>query len=330
MKELLNKLTSINGVSGNEENVAKFITEQMKEHVDEIKLDAMGNLICIKKGTGKKIMLAAHMDEVGIIVTHIEDNGFLRFTGLGGINQFASLYQKIIFNNDVIGVVGYEEDLEEFKDLKIGKMYIDIGVKSKEEAEKKVSLGDVAAFIGAFTNNEGVIISKALDDRIGCAILIELAKTLNSTNNEIYFVFTTQEELGLRGAKTAAYSVNPDISFVVDVTGTGDTPKAKPAPIKCGNGPIIKIMDRASIIHPKVKEILIGAAEASNIHYQLKVATIGGTDAGVISLSREGVPTGVISIPCRYLHSPAEVIDINDALEAVKLLGKVICEKIEL
>ena len=258
MKELLNKLTSINGVSGNEENVAKFITEQMKEHVDEIKLDAMGNLICIKKGTGKKIMLAAHMDEVGIIVTHIEDNGFLRFTGLGGINQFASLYQKIIFNNDVIGVVGYEEDLEEFKDLKIGKMYIDIGVKSKEEAEKKVSLGDVAAFIGAFTNNEGVIISKALDDRIGCAILIELAKTLNSTNNEIYFVFTTQEELGLRGAKTAAYSVNPDISFVVDVTGTGDTPKAKPAPIKCGNGPIIKIMDRASIIHPKVKEILIG------------------------------------------------------------------------
>ena len=324
MMELLKKLVSVNGVSGNEEGVAQLIAEEIKPYVDELRTDTLGNLICTKKGIGKKIMLAAHMDEVGIIITHIEESGFLRFAGMGGINQFYSLYQKVVFNNGAVGVVGYEEKLEEMKDLKIEKMYIDIGAKTREEAEKRVRVGDVASFAGNLTVNENIIISKALDDRIGCAILIEVAKLIRDTENEIYYVFTTQEELGLRGARPAAYAVNPDMAIVVDVTGTGDTPNAKPLPIKCGSGPIIKIMDRASIIHPEMKTLLINAANELDITYQLKAAAAGGTDAGVISISRQGVPTGSVAVPCRYLHSPSEVIDIKDALDTVKLLEKAI------
>ncbi len=324
MIELLAKLVAVSGVSGNEEKIAQVINEEIKAYVDEIKTDAMGNLICIKKGTEKRIMLAAHMDETGVIVTHIDDNGFLRFSGMGGINHFYSLHQKVEFYNGTIGVISYEEQVENLKDLKPEKMYIDIGVRTREEARKKVGIGDVAAFVGTFAVNENMVISKALDDRAGCAVLIETARALKDNNNEIYYVFTTQEEVGLRGAKTAAYAVNPDLAIVVDVTNPGDTPNAKPSLLKIGNGPIIKIMDRASIIHPEMKELLINSAKALNMNYQLKVATSGGTDAGAISVSREGVPTASIAVPCRYLHSPVEMIDINDAINAAKLVEKAI------
>lgn len=324
MIELLSRLTSVNGVSGNEEEIGKVIEEEIRPYVDEVRRDALGNLICVKKGGGKRIMLAAHMDEVGIIVTHIDDNGFLRFAAMGGVNHFSSLYQRVVFKNGVVGAVGFEEELDELKDLKINKMYIDVGAKTKEEAEQMVQTGDVAAFEGILTSRGDRVISKALDDRVGCAVLIETAKRLKGSNHEIIYVFTVQEELGLRGAKPAAYSVEPEMAFVIDVSGTGDTPKAKPLPLKCGNGPMIKIMDRASIIHPEMKELLIRTAKENNIPYQLKVAAVGGTDAGAIHLSREGVPTANIAVPCRYLHSPVEMVDINDVKNAVRLLEKAI------
>lgn len=320
MKELLEKLTSISGVSGNEEEIAQVISDEIGPYVDEIKSDALGNLICVKKGSGRKLMLAAHMDEVGIIVTHIDDNGFLRFSGLGGINHFYSLHQKVVFKNGTYGSISYEEQVEELKDLKLGKMYIDIGARDKQDAEKKSGIGDTAAFVGNFSVNDNMVISKALDDRAGCAVLIEAAKKLKNNHNEIYYVFTTQEELGLRGAKTAAYSVNPEMAIAVDVTNPGDTPNAKPSPLKCGNGPIIKIMDRASITHPEVKKLLVESAQSAGIPYQLKVAVTGGTDAGAISISREGVPTGSVAIPCRYLHSPVEMVDMNDLVDTVRLI----------
>jgi len=324
MKELIKKLTILNGVSGNENKIAKAISEMIVSNVDEIKQDSMGNLICVKKGNGKRIMLAAHMDEVGIIVTHIEENGFLRFSALGGINHFYSLYQKVTFDNGITGVIGYEENISEIKNIKLANMYVDIGCKSYEEAIGKVKIGDSAAFTGDFVCDGNRIISKALDDRCGCAILIELSKRLKNCDKEIIYTFTTQEELGLRGAKTAGYSINPDVAFVLDVTAPGDTPKSKPSPIKCGAGPIIKIMDNASIINPKLKDLIIETAENEGILYQLKVSNIGGTDAGAISLSRDGIPTASLAIPCRYLHSPVETIDIQDVDNMIKLVESVL------
>lgn len=324
MIQLLKNLTSLNGVSGSERSVANFISSQIRENVSEISSDSMGNLICTKKGVGKRILLAAHMDEVGVIVTHVENNGYLRFSAIGGINIFYSLYQKVLFDNGTIGVIGYEEEIEEIKDIKIKNLFIDIGAKNKEDASEKVKVGDSAAFIGSFVQEEGRIVSKALDDRSGCAVLIELSNRLKDSDSEIVYTFTTQEELGLRGAKTAAYAVNPDMAFVVDVTGTGDTPKTKPSPIKCGNGPIIKIMDRAYIINSRSKDLLVETAEQNHIPYQLKVASTGGTDAGEISVLREGIPTASIAIPCRYLHSPVETVYKEDIENMVKLLENTI------
>jgi len=324
MIELIKKLTMTSGASGNEKGVSKIISEMMVSNVDEIKEDSMGNLICIKKGTGKRIMLAAHMDEVGVIITHVEENGFLRFSALGGINHFCSLYQKVLFENGLIGVVGYEEDIEEIKNMKLNNLYIDVGAKSKQDIQDKVNIGDVAVFEGAFWNEDDRIVSKALDDRVGCAILVELSKRLKNCDSEIIYTFTTQEEVGLRGAKTAAYTINPDMAIVIDVTAPGDTPKAKPSPIRCGEGPIIKIVDRASIINPKMKDMIIDAAEKEGLPYQLKVSNVGGTDAGAISLSREGIPTASLAIPCRYLHSPVETINLSDVNNMVKLAEAVI------
>ncbi|MGE5329904.1 MAG: M42 family metallopeptidase [Deltaproteobacteria bacterium] len=324
MIELIEKLTSINGASGNEQELAKAISEIIAPNVDEIQQDSMGNLICVKKGTGKKVMLAAHMDEVAVIITHIEDNGFLRFAPLGGINHFYSLYQKVAFDNGTVGVIAHEENIPEIKDIKISNLYIDIGCKNSEEASNKIKIGDSGVFIGRFVYDGAKIISKALDDRCGCAILLELSKKLKDCENEIIYAFTTQEEVGLRGAKTAGYSVNPDFALVLDVTAPGDTPKSKPSPIKCGYGPIIKIMDNASIINPKLKNLIIETAEKEKIPYQLKVANVGGTDAGAISLVREGIPTASLAIPCRYLHSPAEMVDVEDVKNMIKLVEAVI------
>lgn len=320
MIDLLRKLTMTSGVSGNEENIASLISEEIKPFVDEIRKDNIGNLICIKNGNGKKIMFAAHMDEIGVIISHIEDNGFIRFSAIGGIKHFHSLGQRVMFENGMFGVIGCDDDLEDLKDLKINNMFIDVGLKSKSEVEEKFKIGDTAAFVGNFEVSGEMILSKALDDRAGCLILIELAKTLNNTNHEIYFVFTTQEEVGLRGAKPAAYSINPDYALAIDVTAGGDIPKAKNIPVKCGNGPIIKVMDRASIIHPKIKELLVNCAEDLKIGYQLKVTNVGGTDAGVISLAREGIPTGNLAVPCRYLHTQGEMINIKDIESLINIL----------
>lgn len=324
MIEIIKKLTMINGVSGNEKAVTKVISEMIEEYVDEIKEDSMGNLMCIKKGSKKRIMLASHMDEVGIIITHIEQNGFLRFSAMGGINHFSSLYQRVLFENGTVGVIGYEEEVKEIKDIKLSNLYIDIGAENAEKAISKVNVGDAAAFIGNCIQDGNRIISKALDDRCGCAILIELSKRLRENDNEIIYTFTAQEELGLRGAKTAGYTVNPDFAVILDVTAPGDTPKAKPSPVRCGGGPIIKIMDNSSIINPWMKSLIINTAEKERIPYQLKVSNMGGTDAGAISLSRQGIPTASLAVPCRYLHSPVETVYVEDIENMVELVESVV------
>lgn len=322
-KDLLKRLLETFSPSGNEENIREVIREEIKDYADEIKVDALGNLIAIKKGNGKKIMVASHMDEIGIMVTNIDENGFLRFTNIGGVSPFTALYQRVMFADGTMGVVAMEK-LDEMKDLTLSKMYIDIGVYSKEEAMKKVNVGDVACFYAPFVQDGDYIMSKALDDRIGCYVAIEALKALNNCPNEVHFVFTVQEEVGLRGAKTAAYGVDPDMGIALDVTMTGDTPKAKPMDVKMGKGAAIKIKDNSVLAHPTVKKLMIETAKENNIPYQLEILEGGGTDSGAIHLTKSGVPSGVISLPSRYVHSPSEMVSVKDVESAIELLVKVL------
>lgn len=320
MFDMINKLTHTFGPSGNERKVAGLISGMLKGKVDEIKTDALGNLICIKKGTGKKIMLAAHMDEIGIIVSYIDKKGFLRFSGVGGINPFIVLGQRVLFENGTVGVIWYEENIDDIKNIKLEKMYIDIAAKSQADAEKLVSVGDMAVFEAGTILQNGRIISKSMDNRIGCAILVQTALNQPETDNEIYYVFTAQEEVGLRGARTAAYGIMPDMALAVDVTSTGDTPECKPMAINIGDGPAIKIKDRSVIAHPVIKDRLTRCAKEQNIPHQFEILIQGGTDAGSIHTTAGGIPSGGVAIPTRNVHNSAEIIDMKDVENAVKLI----------
>ena len=320
---LLEKLLKTFGPSGSEDKIKEVIKEEIKDYADEIREDALGNLIAVKKGLGKKIMIASHMDEIGVMINSIDEKGFLRFTNIGGVNPFSSLYQRVKFVDGTIGTIGMEK-LDEIKDLKLNKMFIDIGLPTKEEVVKKINVGDVAAFDSAFVYQNEIIMSKTLDDRLGCYVAIEALKQLKNCPNEVYFVFTVQEEVGLRGAKTAAYGINPDMGIAIDVTLTGDTPKAETMDVGIGKGVAIKVKDNSVISHPAVKNLMIETAIENDIPYQLEILVGGGTDSGAIHLTRAGVPSGVISIPCRYVHSPSETAAASDVINAVKLLVKVL------
>jgi len=320
MFDTISMLVNAFGPSGRENRVAEVVTQMIKDKVDEISSDAMGNLIAVKKGSGKKIMLAAHMDEIGLIITTIDDKGFLRFGTVGGVLPLISLGQRVVFENGLTGVVWYEESIESMKDAKIDKMYIDIGAKTREQARELVEIGDMAVFEGRPVEQNGLIISKALDDRVGCAILAELARRCPATDNEIYYVFTTQEEVGLRGARTAAYAIRPDLAIAIDVTRTGDTPKSKPGAVSLGEGPAIKVKDNSVIAHPRIRERLVDCARENGIPFQFEVVDKGGTDAGSIHITAGGIPSGGVSIPTRFIHSASEIVDIEDVENAARLL----------
>jgi len=320
MFDLLAKVANAFGVSGNEEEVRQVIINEISDNVDEINADALGNLFALKKGKGKKIMVAAHMDEIGVMATYTDEKGFIRFTNIGGVSPFNSIGQRVRFKSGVIGVVFYEEKIEDIKKLNLSKMYIDIGAKNREETEKLIKIGDTASFCGNTVKQGDYVISKAMDNRSGCAVAIEALKNMPQTENEIYFVFTVQEEMGLRGAKTAAYQIMPDYSIVLDVTGTGDKPESPLMEVKLGAGPAIKIKDNSVICHPEVRRLLKESAEKLNIPYQYEILERGGTDTGAIHITGGGIPSGAISVPCRYIHTPSEMINMQDFKNAVKLL----------
>lgn len=317
--ELLKQLTQCWGPSGREEQIRALIYEQVKDFADEIQTDAMGNLIVRKKGTGKKIVAAAHMDEIGIVITYIDEKGFLRFSNVGGLDVKYLVHKRVVFENGVQGVICIEENTEK---PEIRKMYVDIGAESADAAKKLVTIGDMAVFAGAFSEAGERVFSKALDNRAGCYVLIKALQALEQTENDLYFTFTVQEEVGLRGAKTAAFSIEPDFAVAVDVTDTGDCPELGGISVSLGKGAAIKIMDRSVLSHPMVKAELEACARAQGIPYQLEIMTDGGTDAGAIHLSGSGVKTGGISLPARYIHSPSECIDKRDLSAAVELLCK--------
>jgi len=323
--ELLRKLTQITGPSGNEEGICAFIEEEIKDYVDEIYRDSLGNLIAHKKGEGARVMFDAHIDEIGIIATFIEDSGYIRFSNLGGVSPYYALYQKVEFLNGTKGVISIDASRDDImKNLKLSDLYVDIGAKSKEEAQNKISIGDAAAFSGEFCDLGERVVSKALDDRVGCYCLIRTIREIKSHKNDLYFVFSVAEELGLRGATAAAASVNPEYAVALDVTSTGDTLGKRKMAVKLGEGAAIKIKDNSIMCHPYIKKLMIETCEKYDISYQTEVLEAGGTDAGAIHLSGAGVATGAISIPARYIHSPGEMADKNDIEAVVALSVKLI------
>jgi endoglucanase len=332
---LIEELCNAYGPAGREHCVRKLIEKELKRHCPEMHTDRLGNLIAHRspvRGTkdAAKIMLCAHMDEIGVIITYIDKNGFLRFTNVGGVFPALAFNQRVIFENGTIGVIGIEPDKDKSKAPtapSLDRMYIDIGARDQKNAQKLVEIGDIAAFHpSAIHVGAGRISSKALDDRIGCYCLIEVAKRVKQNKNDLYFVFSVQEEVGLRGARTGAFSIAPKYALAIDVTDTGDTPEASKMQVALGKGVAIKVKDSMFIANPLVKDRLVKYAKEMRIRYQLEILEHGSTDAAVIQLVKEGVMSGVLSIPTRYIHSTNELCDLKDVEDTIKLLTHV-CEK---
>lgn len=318
--DTLKALLPVYGPSGRESAVADAIEQMLKPCADEITRDAMGNLIALKRGGGRKVMLAAHMDQIGFMVTHIDGNGFLRVSQVGGVTPVWVLFSPVRFENGTEGVIGYETKVEGYDKLKHEHLFVDIGARSKEEAEARVQIGDMAVLTSPIVETGRHISSGAMDDRMGCAVLMEALKRVSNSPYDIYAVFTSQEEVGLRGAITAAYTIMPELALAIDVTPSPDTPETtRICSAEMGKGPAVKVKDNSLICHPRVRRWLEDAAKAKSIPIQREVLAYGGTDAGAIQASREGVPSGVISVPTRYIHTTVETVDKADLEAAVEL-----------
>jgi endoglucanase len=338
MKDLIRDFTQAYGPSGNEDQVRNVIRRAVETLCDRITVDALGNLIAFRQGKGKgegpgagrrRVMLAAHMDEIGLIVTHIDDKGFLRFAEVGGVSPHMLIGQRVVFGNGAEGSIGTER-VDEIKDLKIDKMFIDIGARTAAWAREKVEVGDMATFQRGLSDMGGRVAAKAMDDRIGCVVIAETLRRLGESPHDIHAVFTVQEEVGLRGARTSAYGIDPDFGLAFDVTGVGDTPRARSiVNMELGNGACIKAKDASLIVPPAVKNLLVRTAKDNGIPYQLEVLPAGGTDTAAIQLTRSGVPAGCISIPTRYIHTPVELVDLDDVEACVALAVKVLMGPIE-
>lgn len=323
LKDTLLKLLTIPGPSGFEGACADYIEGEVKPFVDETHRDVLGNLVCVKKGApgGKRILLTAHMDEIGFIVTAIEDSGFLRVAAIGGVSPALTQASHVVLSSGAQGVLFLEDGADK------PSLFIDIGASSKEEAEAKAQIGDWAVVRGVVSDMGSRLAAPYMDDRSGCAVLMETLRRLEKTDNEIIAVFTTQEEVGLRGATTAGYAADPDLAVALDVTHAKDFPSSRKSAYvvsRLGQGAAIKIMDRGLIAHPDVVAALEQAARDAGVPWQREILLGGSTDGAAIHKSRGGVPTGVISIPCRYVHAPCEMVDLRDLEGAVRILLKLL------
>lgn len=330
---LVKELCNIGAPTGFEDAVRKFLIEHSP--ISEYEIDSLGNLIFHKKGSGSRVMVAAHMDEVGFIITDITDDGFLKFDTLGAVEPSVMSSKKVLIGKDRLpGIIcakaiHIQSADEVKKPHKVKTLSIDIGAESKEDALKYVSIGDYAVFDGEFTPfGDSLVKSKALDDRVGCAALLELMK--NDYESDIYFVFTVQEEIGVRGAKCATHRINPDIALVLEGTTCADISPDNPhrAVTNLGGGCVMTAMDNAAISNEKYFKFIKELAKEKNIPLQIKRTTAGGTDAGAITLSLDGVKTAVLAVPCRYLHSPVSVAHEKD-IESLYNLADEVLKNIE-
>ena len=334
----LEKLSNACGVTGREEQVRNLMIQLMTPYADEIQVDKMDNVIAIKKGKSgsPKIMLAAHMDEVGLMVKTITKDGFLQFSKMGGIDDRILPAQKVMVytrKGQLPGIIGskpphIQKEEERKKILAYDDLFIDIGAESKEDAAKMgISIGDVVAFDIKYVNlGKDVAIGKAFDNRAGCLTMVETLKLLEKTDCTVCAVGTVQEEVGLRGAATAAFGVDPDLAIALDVTIAGDVPGVREfdTTVKMGKGPALTISDSGLITHPKILRWLMETAETQKIPFQLESGLLGSTDAARISITRQGIPSGNVSIATRYIHSPVGMLSLKDIENAAKLTAAAI------
>jgi putative aminopeptidase FrvX len=322
---LLEKLTQAFGVSGYEREIREVIREEVKAYADEVTVDALGNLIVLKRGTGEnkiKVMAAAHMDEIGFQVMKIDDKGLIKVRGLGGIPVAATVMNRVKFKNGTRGIVSSTVKIDDIKN-DIHKLYIDIGAQSKEEALKYVQVGDVACYDGEYLElKDNNVVAKALDDRIGCYMAIEALKKLENPYNDVYFVFTVQEEVGLRGATVAAERIQPDLGIALDVTVAHDFPNSSEGSNALGGGAAIKLSDGSVLCDEYLVEEMIKCAEENSIKYQRDIIDAGGTDAGAINRSHYGVRSSGISVATRYVHGPNCFVNMKDTEACIELLSK--------
>jgi endoglucanase len=333
LNENLEQLSNACGVTGREEEVRNLMIKLMKPYVDKITVDNFDNVIALKKGkqTSPKVMLAAHMDEIGLMVKTINKEGFLQFAKMGGIDDRILLAQKVIVytkKGPLQGIIGskpphIQKEEERKKIVTYDELFIDIGAESRENANSMgVAVGDPIGFDVKYSQiGKDTVIGKAFDNRAGCAVMIETLNQLEKTDCTIFAVGTVQEEVGLRGAGTAAFGVDPDVALALDVTVAGDVPGVKEfdTSVKMGKGPALTISDSGLIANPKVLRWLREVAEAAKIPYQLETGLLGTTDAARISLTRQGVPSGTICIGTRYIHSPVSMMSLTDAENSAKL-----------
>lgn len=335
MLENLKELCLLNGISGDEKSVREYIISQIKDYVQSYTVDNLGNLIVFKKGkssSDKKVLVSAHMDEVGLIATYINYDGTIKFDTVGGINPDVIIGRQVSVNG-LFGVVGTQAihnipQSQRGKEPNVQEMYVDIGTNSKEETLKYVSLGDSINFFSKYENfGNDYIKSKALDDRVGCAILIDLIKS--NLEIDTYFTFVVQEEVGLRGSKVASYTVNPDYAIVLEGTTAGDIGGSVGEKKVCtiGDGAVVSFMDRRTIYDKELYRLCFDISKENNIPCQTKTMVAGGNDSGSIHISRGGVRTIAISVPCRYIHSGASVMALSDA-HACESLAKILISRI--
>lgn len=332
MLKRLREICSLDGTSGNESAVREYIMNNIT--ADEVTVDNLGNLIVFKKGKDRpknRVMLAAHMDEVGFMVTDITEDGFLRFGAVGGIDPRVVLGRGVRFRNGALGVVGTKATHQQSSDERkkapdFADMFIDIGAKDKGTAEKLVSRGDTACFDSDFfAFGDGFVKGKAIDDRAGCLIMMDMINS--ELPYDMWFAFTVQEEVGTRGAKAASFAIEPDIALVLetttacDIAGVGGDKRV----CQLGKGCVISYMDRSTIYNKELYKLAFDTAEKIGVPAQTKTVVAGGNDSGAIHVSRGGVRTCALSVPCRYLHSPSCVIKMSD-FEATKALAIAMAE----
>ncbi len=333
MNDLIRTLVEAFGPSGFEDPVRDLIRPLVEPYADEVSVDALGNLIVRKHATGNldplKVMIAAHMDEIGVMVTHVTEKGFLRFTNIGGVYPHTLLGGRVRFANGTVGIIGSDR-LDELTSIHpLNKHFIDVGATSREDCPVRV--GDPAHFDRPFQVRGRHLTAKSMDDRIGCVIAIEALKRLpEAVDHDLYFVFSVQEEVGTRGAEAAANRILPDVGISLDVTRTGDMPESRPMEVRVGGGPAIKVKDSGMIAHPGLVRLMRRRAEEAGITYQLEVLEGGTTDAKPMQLAGSGSAAGCISIPCRYIHTPSETVDAGDVEGCIELLAAVLSGMIDL
>lgn len=337
MDPLLKKIIEAPGISGYESEMAGIMKQELKKTCDEITTDAFGNVIARKGKGGKKIMLAAHMDEIGLMVKHVSKEGFISFIKIGGIDDRILPGQRVIIKSkkgDLHGIIGTKpphllRDEERKQPIKYDAMFIDVGFPSREEVLKKIEIADPVIFepnCGVLNGN--ICYGKAPDDRVGCYILLKIMEKLKA-KAEIYAVATTQEEVGLKGARVSSFSINPDFALALDTTVAGDTPGIgeRETDLKLGAGVAVTIIEasgRGLLVNGAVKEMFFETAQKNKIKYQIDVVEGGMTDGAIIAMNRQGILTGVLSVPCRYIHAPTGVFHLDDIESAIALGTKVI------